>query len=71
MLGIAEPQAWVHPVALATSMRGPNSWVKIFMYAVSAQPAQAPENSRRGWLNWLPLTENLSRPVSFGAIVWA
>jgi len=31
MLGIAEPQAWVQPVALATIMRGPKSWVRIFM----------------------------------------
>ena len=44
------------PVAFATYMRSPNSWVTSLAYAVSAQPAQAPENSSSGCLNWLPLT---------------
>ena len=37
-----------HPVALATTMRSPNSWVNSLTYGVSPQPAQAPENSNKG-----------------------
>ena len=33
-----------------------NSWVTSLMYGVSPQPAQAPENSNRGWRNWLFFT---------------
>ena len=44
------------PVALATTMRSPNIWVTTLTYGVSPQPAHAPENSKSGWLNWLPLT---------------
>src|SRR5512142_2312784 len=36
------------PVALATTVRSPNSWLTIFTYGVSPQPAQAPENSNSG-----------------------
>ena len=50
------PQMDEQPVAFATYMRSPNSWVTSLAYAVSAQPAQAPENSSSGCLNWLPLT---------------
>ena len=45
-----------HPVALATIMRSPKSWVISLMYGVSPQPAQAPENSNRGCANWLFFT---------------
>ena len=40
------------PVALATSMRSPNSWLASFRYGVSPQPSQAPENSNSGWRTW-------------------
>ena len=36
-------------------MRSPIIWVTSLMYGVSPQPAQAPENSNSGRLNWLPL----------------
>ena len=58
------------PVALAMYMRSPNSWVISFAYGVSPQPAQAPENSSSGCLNWEPLTvfaANFSRTSCFGA----
>ncbi len=38
------------PVALATIMRSPNSWVTSLTYGVSPQPAHAPENSNSGLL---------------------
>ena len=44
------------PVALATLVRPPNSWVSSFRYGVSPQPAQAPENSNSGSRNWVPRT---------------
>ena len=44
------------PVALATIILSPNSCVTSFTYGVSPQPAQAPENSNKGCLNWLPFT---------------
>jgi len=37
-------------------MRSPKSCVTSFTYGVSPQPAHAPENSNRGFLNWLSLT---------------
>ena len=42
-------------MALEASIRSPISWVTSLMYGVSPQPAQAPENSNSGRLNWLPL----------------
>src|SRR5436309_6444544 len=36
------------PVALATSIRSPNSCVASLMYGVSPQPEHAPENSNNG-----------------------
>ena len=51
------------PVALATIMRSPNSWVTSLTYGVSPQPAQAPENSNSGLRNWLSLTFALLRIV--------
>ena len=43
------------PVALATIIRSPKSWVASLTYGVSPQPAQAPLNSNSGWRSWLPL----------------
>ncbi len=63
--GAAAPHAWEHPVAFARYIRSPKSWVSSFMYGVSPQPAQAPENSRSGCSNWLPFTENLSSGFFF------
>jgi len=37
-----------HPVALAIIARSPKSWDRSLTYAVSPQPAQAPENSKYG-----------------------
>ena len=56
MFGADPPHIEEQPVAFATSMRSPNSWVTSLMYGVSPQPEQAPENSIRGWENWLPFT---------------
>ena len=53
--GAEPPQIEEQPVALATIMRSPKSWVMSFTYGVSPQPAQAPENSKSGCSNWLPL----------------
>ena len=44
------------PVALATTIRSPKSWVTRRMYGVSPQPAQAPENSNSGSSWAAPLT---------------
>src|SRR3712207_5093904 len=49
--GAEAPQIDEQPVAFATIILGPNNCVTSFMYAVSPQPAQAPENSRSGCLN--------------------
>ena len=54
--GADPPQIDEHPVALAIIILSPNNWVASLMYAVSPQPAQAPENSISGVLNWLSLT---------------
>ena len=59
------------PVALATTMRSPNSWVTSLTYGVSPQPAQAPENSNRGFLNWLSLTAFRFRAPLYSGSVWA
>ena len=50
------PQMEEQPVALEMNMRSPQTCVTRRAYAVSAQPAQEPENSRYGLANWLPLT---------------
>ena len=39
------------PVAFAIIILSPKSWVMVLMYAVSPQPAHAPENSRYGLQN--------------------
>ena len=49
------PQMEEQPVALEMNMRSPQTCVTRRAYAVSAQPAQEPENSSSGCLNWLPL----------------
>ena len=59
------------PVALATIMRSPNSWVTSFTYGVSPQPAQAPENSKSGFLSWASLMVlGCASPLNSGS-VWA
>src|SRR6185503_17959286 len=45
------------PAALAIRARSPNSCERSFRYGVSPHPAQAPENSNRGWSSWESLTE--------------
>ena len=45
-----------HPVAFAITILSPNNWVTNLAYGVSPQPAHAPENSKSGCSNWLPLT---------------
>ncbi len=47
VVGADAPQMEEQPVALATTMRSPKSWVMTLTYGVSPQPAQAPENSIR------------------------
>ena len=59
------------PVALATTMRSPNSCVMSLTYGVSPQPAHAPENSNSGWRNWLPLTVLVFTSTSFCVRVMA
>ena len=49
--------------------RSPKSCVMSFAYGVSPQPAQAAENSRSGWRNWLPLTVHGSKAPSLSLIV--
>ena len=53
VVGKLPPYIEEQPVALAISIRSPKSWVTNLMYGVSPQ---APENSNRGRLSWLPLT---------------
>ena len=48
-------------------MRSPNSWVTSLIYGVSPQPAQAPENSNRGFSNWLPFTVSLLKGFFSGS----
>ena len=55
--GAELPQIEEHPVAFAIYILSPNNWVTSFAYGVSPQPAQAPENSSNGCLNWDPLTD--------------
>ena len=50
------PQIEEQPVAFAMYILSPNNCVINFAYGVSPQPAQAPENSKSGCLNWLPFT---------------
>jgi hypothetical protein len=52
-------------VAFAMTARSPKSWVRSLTYGVSPHPEQAPENSKRGARNWVPLTS--CRTVSRGA----
>src|SRR3989338_10463866 len=47
------------PVALATTMRSPKSWVANLIYGVSPHPAQAPENSNNGCNAWEERTVDL------------
>ena len=54
--GADPPHIEEHPVAFAIIILSPNNWVTNLMYGVSPHPAQAPENSISGCLNWLPLT---------------
>ena len=64
MLGAEAPQMEEQPVAFAIIMRSPNSWVITLIYGVSPQPEHAPENSKYGIANWLPLTDFLSIRLS-------
>ena len=67
------PQMEEHPVAFATYILSPKSCVISFAYGVSPQPAHAPENSRSGFLNWLPFTEsilNFSMTSFFSGYFW-
>ena len=67
VVGRLAPKIDEHPVALATIIRSPNSWVTSLMYGVSPQPAQAPENSNSGCNAWDPFTESwgsASRSIS-------
>ena len=43
------------PVAFAMYIRSPYSWVASLAYGVSPQPAQAPENSKYGFLYCTPM----------------
>jgi len=44
------------PVAFATTIRSPTSWLSSFTYGVSPQPEQAPENSNNGCSSCEPFT---------------
>ena len=58
------------PVALATIMRSPKSWVTSLTYGVSPQPAHAPLNSNRGLRAWLFLTvATFSMPCTSGTVM--
>src|SRR5436189_4857645 len=57
VVGRLPPKIDEQPVALATTIRSPNSCVVSFRYGVSPQPAHAPENSNSGWRNCDPLTD--------------
>ena len=48
-------------MALATTIRSPNSCVASLMYGVSPQPAQAPENSNSGCNACEPFAESWGR----------
>ena len=61
MDGAEAPQMEEHPVALAIIILSPKSWVITLMYGVSPQPAQAPENSKYGAMNWDPYTVVLAK----------
>jgi hypothetical protein len=58
--GKEPPHIVEQPVALAITMRSPNSWVSSLKYGVSPQPLHALENSMRGVWNWDPRTVVLS-----------
>ena len=55
VVGRLPPKIDEQPVALATTIRSPNSCVASFRYGVSPQPAHAPENSNSGCRNWRAL----------------
>ena len=59
------PQIEEHPVAFEIYICSPKSCVIRRAYDVSAQPAQLPENSRSGWLYWLPFGVVSAKPLSF------
>ena len=56
MLGILPPYIDEHPVALAIIRFSPNNCVRIFIYAVSPQPAHAPGKQNLDCLNCEPFT---------------
>ena len=63
VVGRLPPKMDEQPVALATTMRSPSSWVTSFRYGVSPQPEQAPENSNNGSRSCEPLTVSVRTVV--------
>jgi len=56
VVGRLPPKIDEQPVAFATIVRSPKSWVTSRTYGVSPHPAHAPENSKRGWSICDPFT---------------
>src|SRR3990172_10775718 len=57
VVGRLPPKIDEQPVALATMIRSPKSWVSSLRYGVSPHPAHAPENSKSGSSICEPLSD--------------